>query len=251
MYNSFERYWQNLKCGTISPKDFMKEMIREEYMPCAATWFNRLKWTIEEAVLIYHNWEPSRFQNIPWEIQKEFVEFIDQRYDIFGTLQSYIPSELFSNSNHLKIEKVINLFKQKNIKIPNHFPKYFAIDNDTDGVKDDDPCVAAIPLNKSIRRISLRKLVVRAAAKEHWKVEDENSKAYTKPSKLANTQKFKDLVQQLDSCLNLIPIGSKANNKSTNANDKTVSAVDPEWFSDLYPGDKKAGPRPKQKKFTP
>lgn len=225
-------YWHSFKFRNISIEEFIEKMKEDGYLRCKSTWFNRQDWALIEAVLIYHDWEPSMFENIYPEDLSEFIKFIDQEHDILGLLSNHVPSEFFRNPKHLKIDNIIKLFRQKNIEIPEHFPANLSL-QDSEMCSDEDGEATQTP--KRMRKDSRRREMMRHAALLWWAKEKTNGVPYTKSIDLAKSKEFKQLVQIINSIGGLAPVKGE---------EYTESGVDPEWFSDLYP-DVKPGPKAK------
>ena len=128
-------------------------------------------------------------------------------------------------------EELIVWLKQKELNMPKAFLKMGEVEE------------ANSSKRRGPKKEGLRRDIARAAATIKWKVEKEEMeklkstiKKYSTPTEMARKSDMVELIKGINKMGQLSPI---------NQSDPNGSGVDPEWFSDLYPGDSKPGPKKK------
>jgi len=232
------------------PAKLIKELKQER--PCQELWFKRTTWTVEQATLIYHNLDPNAFSGLFPEDRDFIIKILDINEDIRGNLQNYLYSSIYS-PQEIVVKKFIEFLKNKRYIVPTHFPDYILPEGEqSEGYEDEDDYFEeednSIESNfltealsyRGIRRETLRKRMMRDAADGHWKREKAMAKEkgkkpdYTTAADLARNDDMKKLVNIINRILGLAAV---------KGDEFSESGVDPEWFSDLYPGEKKRGPK--------
>jgi len=217
--NPFNNLYQGLLSRAISMNDFIKELKEQGYIPCRPTWFKRRSWSLEQAVLIFHNFEPSKFENIPWEVLQDFIKLIDEKHDIYGILNNRIPSFDFPNPEHLNQKKILELFHKLNIEIPQHFRNNSSSSSTNHLPSDSSTCehlLETVLGNGRPRRESFRKSIIALAAEMHRMAYKANGKKEPSAASLARNKNMK----------NLVDIVNKLGELKAHTED-----IDPEWIN--------------------
>lgn len=198
--------------------------------------------TLEEALFISYGVEPPTQQNPILTLNfNSFLQMVDIHHIWELSKRAVMAGDLSkSEHNHIKSKEFADWAKKNEIPIRTEF-FYSPTSEDIsegDSIKD--------AAEKKQRPDQLRKQMVRNAAQLHWHKEAnelQNSqskiKKYTRPAELARKKEMVELVKLINQIGGLKPVQGTTYSET---------GVDPEWFSDLYPGETKPGPKKKSGK---
>ncbi len=223
---------------TIHANDHFRIMILKDYSANKLRWTKTTLLTLQEALFLSYGIEPPtqlnptlllNFNRFLMEIDVYHIHELSQRAIDSGDLQPF-------DRQHIKSVDFVKWAQKFEIPIQAEF--FFKENED---VKNE-------PANAPERRRraeSIRIQIFRDAAELFWRREEievqnphSKLKNYTSPSHLAKSKDMSELAKLLNKIGGLDPVQGGA---------YSDSGVDPEWFSSLYPGETKPGPKRKKR----
>jgi len=206
---------------------------------------NKLLWsktqilTLIEALFISYGVEPPNENNsilmlnfhlFLTQVDSYHIYELSKRAVVAGNLPKY-------DNNYVKAVDFVSWARENEIPIRT---EYFFCPASLPGEEKKD---GGDSVERRPKAESLRKNIFRDAAQLHWRKEEQNPKnklkEYARPADLARSKDMADLANLINRIGGLTPI---------QGSEYSENGVDPEWFSDLYPGKTKPGPKPQSKK---
>lgn len=230
---------------TEQKESYFSQHVKQEFPADKSRWTKTTLITLQEALFLSYGVEPPT--NSKPTLLLSFDRFIEE-VDIFHIYElsrrAVDARELRLVDNvHVKSIDFVNWAKSFDLPIKTEF-FFFK----TTSEMNEDENISSNG-DKREKRQTLRIQVFRAAAQLHWRREEDeisnpqsNLKEYTGPSELAISKNMAELATVLNRIGGLKPVQGSG---------YSTKGVDPEWFSDLYPGKTKPGPKPKKSKKQP
>ncbi len=214
--------------------------VLEEYPADEFRWPKTRIVTLVQAVFLSYGIEPPNEKRGHF-LAMHFDTFLEEVdvYSIYDISQSAVGAGdlLLHDRIHVKSEDFVKW--AKDLKIP-IMERFF---NKATSVQEDKVDKGAA---RRDRPETNRKEIFRRLACLYWYYEEQQQKdsgnkavRYTSPTKLAQKPEMKEVVDLVNKIGGLLPIEDDSTR---------TSGIDPEWFSDLYPGSIKPGPKPKKSK---
>jgi hypothetical protein len=213
------------------------EFMRNEYPVDEFRWSRMSILRRFDAVCLSYGIEPSRSDFIggPYEHLLHHGDI----YGLFHLIEDAIQSGNLSTVDRFgNIDARAYVEWAEKVKIPIE-TRYFK--TESKDISDNSSIASAKQSSRQSRPESFRKEWARQIAERVWqdetrKIADQSNKLkkYTSPTELARSKSMKKIIEGVNELLGLEPIQGDAYSNSP---------VDPEWFSDLYPGEKKPGPK--------
>lgn len=232
--NIFSEYltiWNQYEYGHKNREILLTEL--KARFPLDDKPFRLYTWTIPETTFIYYGLN-----------SKELLSVLDSYAinPLLHAIDSENIQELFLNHlghgicpgrDCVVVSKFVSFLQEKNVPIPLHLLPRNNESNDENETLNENETSSS---KKRVRKESYRIEIMRNAAALRWVNEKNENKEYTSPTMLARSKDMNNLVDLINKIGGLKPI---------QGDEYSESSVDPEWFSDLFPGDKKPGPKPR------
>jgi hypothetical protein len=198
--------------------------------------------TLEEALFISYGVEPPTQQNPVLTLNfNSFLQMVDIHHIWELSKRAVMAGDLsMSEHNHIKSKEFVDWAKKNEIPIKEEF-FYYPTSED---ISERNSIKNAV--EKKQRPEYHRKQIARHAVQLRWykeakELENGQSKIkkYTRPTELARNKEIGELIKLTNQIGGLEPIQGTTYSET---------GVDPEWFSDLFPGETKPGPKKKSRK---
>lgn len=180
----------------ISASELNRCLRGEGYGLCKNSWFKRKHWSLDEAVMIFYDFDPSYFEAVPWEDKQRFFKAVDSELDIYGILQSHIPGCHFPDPTTLCPIKVGNLLTSLEVELPTAFEKRLGLSVSCDARKgNEESKISSFPLlSKGAKRTTHRKAIIAHAAEAYRLSCEEQGKPIPKAAEIKRDKHFDELV---------------------------------------------------------
>lgn len=213
-------------------QSFLLEKLRAKF-PFDNKPLRKDTWSIPETILVYYGLNSNEiFSILDHFTLGPLLQAIDSEC-IGDLLENHIGHKISPARDHVLVSLFVSFLKEKKVPVPIHLRQ--ATDESIKGIEIEDVDERDTTLaKKRIRKESFRKDIMRQAAALYWYNEKKEGKEYTSPTDLARKEDMKKLVALVNKIGEIRQIQGEGYSNS---------GVDPEWFSDLYPGDKKPGPK--------
>lgn len=178
--------------------------------------------TTYQAVFLSYGIEPPQDMGhfLP-QYAERFIEHAD-RYRISALLRSALDARLirFQNPTQIKAGDFVKWAKEHQVPIREEF--FYRTNVNTEQEESEEALS-----ERQMRPETIRKRMMRLGAQAIWSKERRENKPYTRPTKLAGDPDLLKLLMLTSTMLGILDL----------------EEIDPEWISDLYPGDDKPGPK--------
>lgn len=232
---------QAFEYGHINHELFIQEL--QKLFPFDPRSFRKDTWQREETVLSYYGLDAKAiFSNFDKFAYGNLLTTIDQE-KILDLLANCSKHKVINFAQQVVLKELITFLKEKRVPVPEHLLDLEILQTmiESEQVKHTSSQQTKTP--KKTKK-SLRIEIMRAAATLFWDSEIEGmeslaskTKKLTNSSELSKKREMIQLVNLVNKIGNIKPIEDKAHSSS---------GIDPEWFSDLFPGEK---PGPKKKRI--
>ncbi len=234
--NRFSEYlalWNLYECGHRNQL-FLLEELRAKF-PFDNKPLRKNTWSISEAILVYYGLNSNEiFSILDSFALGPLLHAIDSEY-IGNLLENHIGHKISPARDCILVSAFVSFLKEKKVQVPFHLRP--ATDKSNKGIEIEDiDEMDTTSTKKRIRKESYRKEIMRQTAALYWYNEKKEGREYTSPTDLARKEDMKKLVALVNK------IGEI---KQIQGDEYSNSGIDLEWFSDLYPGEKKPGPKSK------
>lgn len=165
-------------------KEGIRQLLKmlQEKAPCAPAAFKRTTWSLDEAVLIYHNIDPSIFDEFihsssSFVLCRYIVLLLDKEERIFENFQNYLHAK---TNGHIPQQVCLSVFVQflteKKYTIPKHFSILLNNSCNPNSAKSNNAQSISSPAQKLLSNlIDQRRLIIELCLNELFKNPDERA----------------------------------------------------------------------------
>lgn len=239
VYTDFMDIWYACK---DDPGVLLKEL--QSRFPLDKRIFRKSKWTFTETVLVFYGISPFELLELHTGITglldpyiSILIKLIDKEriYDLLWDAE-YSHSEACLGNDRFRVDEFFSFLREKKITIPEYlccFSEDMSAQDSIETLQDEDKAISLDELDEkifSLRRSSLRNLILKCFARVIWLGEEEKGKTNaTRPKTVAASKEMTTVNDVLNSVM------------------EESSTINPSLISKFYPG-KKPGPKTKERK---
>ncbi len=229
-FSYYLKVWNQYECVHKNPEILLDELRKK--FPFDEKPLRLNSWDIPQAVLIYYGLNPKMIAMLDKFALVPLLSAIDSEC-LVDLLTNHLGHIACPAQNYVLVRKFVSFLKEKKVPVPMHLHIIEEIteeENEIEVSHDEEETKT----KTRFRKESHRRDIMRYAADLFWRNQKNKDKKFISPTALARSDDMNKLVALINK-IGEIP--------AIQGDDYDGCQVDPEWFSDLFPGEKKPGPK--------